>query len=64
MTTVLPIVQLCKITDVSRAGYYKWLAARDARHIRKDAEIHVRLGICLLECVAGAFIYRVALTNP
>lgn len=42
MSIVHPIVLLCKIAEVSRAGYYKWLSALEQQRIRLDEDAIVK----------------------
>lgn len=64
MSAALPVVLLCKIAEVSRAGYYKWLASHETRRARLDKDAGLKEHILAIHRVRpyyGYFRMRTAL---
>lgn len=64
MTVDFPTIMLCKIADVSRAGYYKWLASYKARRARLDEDTLLKEHILAIHRIRphyGYFRMRTAL---
>ncbi|WP_085979470.1 IS3 family transposase [Paenibacillus curdlanolyticus] len=64
MTTSFTTVLLCKIADVSRAGYYKWLSTYETRQARLDEDTVLKEHILAIHRIRphyGYFRMRTAL---
>ncbi|WP_152397090.1 IS3 family transposase [Paenibacillus guangzhouensis] len=63
MKTDFPIKLLCKIAEVSRSGYYKWLATYESRKTRMDENTVIKdiLAIHRIRPYYGYFRMRTAL---
>lgn len=51
------IVMLCKIAEVSRAGYYKWKATTDTRQIRQELDADIKEHILAIHRLRPYFGY-------
>ncbi|PWV86606.1 transposase InsO family protein [Paenibacillus cellulosilyticus] len=64
MTAIFPTVLLCNIAEVSRSGYYKWLAAYETRRARLDHDVVLKEHILAIHRIRphyGYFRMRTAL---
>lgn len=58
MSQIYSIVMLCKIAEVSRAGYYKWKAALEARETRMEKDTLLKQHILALHRLRPYFGYK------
>ena len=54
----IPVSLICEVLDVSRGGFYAWLARAESDRATEDAELtegHCQLGVAvgLLGCLGG-----------
>jgi putative transposase len=52
-----PLVELCSIADVSRAGYYKWIATAEARKARAERDVFLKEHILAIHRLRPYFGY-------
>ncbi|QHZ51341.1 transposase-like protein [Paenibacillus larvae subsp. larvae] len=58
MSQIYSIVMLCRIAEVSRAGYYKWKAALEARETRMEKDTLLKQHILALHRLRPYFGYK------
>jgi putative transposase len=57
IVTACPIVQLCKIAEVSRSGYYKWQAGKENRMSAQDQDATLKEHILAIHRLRPYFGY-------
>jgi putative transposase len=57
MTNDFSVVMLCKLAEVSRAGYYKWLASYETRNARLDEDAVLKEHILAIHRIRPYFGY-------
>ncbi|WP_232697403.1 IS3 family transposase [Brevibacillus daliensis] len=58
MSQTYPIITLCKIAEVSRAGYYKWKTALGSRKTRFELDTNLKEHILAIHRLRPYFGYK------